>query len=86
MKSYKLVEWSYPTSQNAIDFGFSKTGCFTLHTANFEFVPFDGHKTVAGFLTFAEAKIAGNKLPFRWHTAMSEGWRAEGRKLEGVAA
>lgn len=76
---YKLVEWSYPTSDNAKRFGFYKTGCYTLHIANNAFVPFDGHKTVAGFKTIAEAKAMGNtQYPqFPWHKAMSEGWRAE---------
>jgi hypothetical protein len=76
MKSYKLVEWSYPSSPNAEQFGFAKKGCYTLHTANTEFVPFDGHKTIGGFATLSEAKAAGEPLPFPWHPAMSEGWRA----------
>ena len=73
----KRIEWSYPTSSNAKQFGFEQSGCFTLHTANMEFVPFDGHKTVAGFATLAEAKQAGEPLPFPWHPAMSEGWRSQ---------
>ena len=76
MKSYKLVEWSYPSSPNAVEFGFPKTGCYTLHTANMEFVPFDGHKTVGGYATLAEAKRAGESFPYPWHPAMKEGWRA----------
>lgn len=76
MKSYKLVEWSYPSSDNAKRFGFAKTGCYTLHTANGELVPFDGHKTVSGHATLAEAKKAGEAFPYPWHPAMSEGWRA----------
>lgn len=76
MKSYKLVEWSFPTSTNAKRFGFEKQGCFTLHVANAEFVPFDGHKTVSGHATLAEAKQAGLAFPFPWHQAMNEGWRA----------
>jgi hypothetical protein len=77
MKSYKLVEWSYPTSPNAIRFGFAKTGCYTLHTANVEFVPFDGHKTVSGHGTLEEAKQAGEAFPYQWHPEMSNGWRAD---------
>ncbi len=76
MTSYKIVEWSYPSSINAKQFGFPKTGCFTLHTANLELVPFDGHKTVGGFATLDEAKKAGEKFPFAWHGEMNSGWRA----------
>lgn len=72
MNSYKLVEFSYPSSPNAAKFGFAKTGCYTLHTAS----PTAGHKTVAGFATLREAKLAGSDVALPWHQAMSEGWRA----------
>jgi len=77
VKSYKLVEWSYPTSSNAKQFGFEKSGCYTLHTANNEFVPFDGHKTVGGFATLAEANQAGESFPLQWHESMKTGWRSK---------
>ncbi len=79
MKSYKLVEWSYPSSDNAKQFGFPKTGCYTLHIANNEFVPFDGHRTVSGHKTLAEARQKGNAdyPKFPWHNEMNNGWRAE---------
>lgn len=62
-RSYKLVEWSYPSSPNAVQFGFAKTGCYTLYTANHEFVPFDGHKTIGGYASLAEAKAARRNIP-----------------------
>jgi len=71
MISYKLVEFSYPSSTNASRLGFSKTGCYTLHTASTE-----GHKTLSGHATLKEAKAAGELLPHPWHPAMREGWRS----------
>lgn len=81
--SYKLVEFSYPSSPNAVEFGFAKTGCYTLHTANMGFVPLDGHKTVGGYATAkqaVQAGMTGRAALYPWHAEMNSGWRAEALK------
>jgi hypothetical protein len=88
MKSYKIVEWSYPSSPNAVRFGMSKTGCHTLHTANVDFVPFDGHKTVSGHATFAEAVREGiaNHPELPWHRSMTDGSGWQGKRMPAALA
>ncbi|MES2367035.1 MAG: hypothetical protein V4563_14260 [Pseudomonadota bacterium] len=71
----KLIEWSYPSSPNAVQFGF-KSGCYTLQTMDTNLVPFDGHKIVSAHATIKEARLAGESLPFPWHVSMASGWRA----------
>ncbi len=72
MKTYKIVEYSYPSSPNACRFGFSKVGCFTLLTAD----ETNGHKTQVAFATLTEAKSAGEAYKHPWHPEMNSGWRA----------
>lgn len=73
IRSYKLVEYAYPTSGFAKQFGFEKTGCYLLQTAD----PVNGHRTFGGYRTAAKAREAGELYPHPWHEAMNEGWRAQ---------
>ncbi len=60
----KSVEWSYPTSPNAVRFGFAKVGCWTL-----ELVDSAGNETpmpVSGHATKDQALEASRDWPQAW--------------------
>lgn len=64
IKTYKSVEWSYPTSTNAKRFGFPK-GCWTVSLEKFANGAFTA-KATAGFATRDEAVNAAAALPEPW--------------------
>lgn len=55
----KQIDFSYPTSTNATNMGFGKTGCWTISVANGNQVA----KAVAGFETQSEAIQAALAMP-----------------------
>ncbi len=60
----KCVDYSYPTSTNAVRFGFHK-GCWTVNLTTFS-ETCGNTKAVAGFATFAEARAHAETLPNEW--------------------
>ncbi len=54
----KSIGWSYPTSPNAKDLGFNKTGCYSVAVTP------GSPKALAGFKTLAEAKSYADTLPY----------------------
>ena len=60
----KAVEWSYASSANACEFGFSKSGCYTVTLRRFKN---DIGEPVAAFATLPEAQGYANGLPYEWH-------------------
>lgn len=59
----KRIVWSYPTSENAAKFGYSKTGCFTLQTGEHN-VPLEA---IAGHSEQCQLITMGNRLTdFTW--------------------
>ena len=62
--NYKNVDFAYPTSDHAKEFGFYKSGCYIFQTATLE----SGHKTHGGFATADEAAKLGDQFPeLPWH-------------------
>lgn len=64
MTTTKKIEWAYSTSTNAVQFGFSKTGCYTVELKEAVCVP---AKAIAGFKTIQEAEDYANTLPYAWY-------------------
>lgn len=60
----KEVGWSYPTSDNAKQFGFYKTGCWTVSLAFTMFPP----KAVKAFASESDATVFAESLPHEWST------------------
>lgn len=58
----KRVEWSYPTSTNAVSLGFSKDGCYSVELITGHEVP----KVIAGFDTIEAARAHAETLPEPW--------------------
>ena len=54
----KAIGWSYPSSPNAVRFGFSRTGCYSVNRLHGS----DRPKSLAGFATWAEAKAFADTL------------------------
>lgn len=51
-RKWKAVAYAYPTSENATQFGFGKTGCYVVETStNKDRIP----NAIAGFATSPEA-------------------------------
>lgn len=59
---FKTVEFSYPTSPNAVKFGFGKVGCWTVETAEDSNPP----KAVKGFSLRDDALAYAESLEFSW--------------------
>lgn len=59
---YKSVEFSYPTSTNAKNLGFHKTGCWTVETREGLAPP----KAVNGFLKKEDAIAYAESLSLEW--------------------
>lgn len=66
---YKYVGYSYPTSPNAEELGFYKSGCYSVHV-----IDANGDKLVAGYASKHEAVEHAKALPgvwwpqfIRWH-------------------
>ncbi len=58
----KCVDWSYPSSPNAVKAGFGSTGCWTVSTTCKGETP----KAVASFPERVEAITYAQSLPFKW--------------------
>lgn len=61
----KLVEWAYPTSDNARKFGFAKTGCWTVETQ----IGIEPPKALAGYVDRQSALKHAVSLQAEWHPA-----------------
>lgn len=62
--THKEVNWSYPTSPNAVKFGFSKSGCFTLSVIDRK--DFKLPKGISGHPTREQAIDAGIAIDLPW--------------------
>jgi len=60
----KSVEWSYPTSPNAVRFGF-KNGCWTVQICTGTGEP----RSIAAFITKAEAIAHAQQIKLDWNPA-----------------
>lgn len=63
----KRVEWAYPTSTNAVKFGFGKVGCWVVQTIErsgswFVWPP----KALKGFASKDDARAHGETLSCEW--------------------
>jgi hypothetical protein len=58
----KRIEWSYPTSPNAVKFKFSKVGCWTVELIEGTNPPW----VMEGFDTYEKAKAYANTIPEPW--------------------
>lgn len=58
----KRIEYSYPTSPNAKQLGFYKTGCYSVEVGEVH----KPKKAIAGFSTLEEAKQYAEKMPEMW--------------------
>jgi len=55
----KEIGWAYPTSPDACDYGFAKTGCYTVSLVAMNSKP----KTLKAFAGKDEAKAFAETLP-----------------------
>lgn len=58
----KEIGWSYPSSPNAVRFGFGKSGCWTVSTTRGQKPPV----ALSGHAERSEALTAALKLPYDW--------------------
>ena len=61
---FKYVDYAYPTSANAIQFGCRKAGCYVINTWDTETEK--GATPNGGFATRKEANEAADKMPEMW--------------------
>jgi len=59
----KLVQFSYPSSDNASRFGFAKLGCYTVETWELP----DAPVAIAGYYNKADAMAHAETLPEPWN-------------------
>ena len=64
----KQVEWSYPSSTNAVAMGFGKVGCWTVETVEYSPGP-NQPEAVKGFTNSFDANDYAEALPFAWNHA-----------------
>lgn len=57
----KQVGFAYPTSPDAVKFGFAKSGCYSVSLGGTD--PLTPPKSIAAFLTKREAFEYANKMP-----------------------
>lgn len=58
----KAVAYAYPTSPDAVRFGFGNTGCYTVEMHQLNHAP----KPVAAYATEAEARSHCERLPMEY--------------------
>ena len=65
----KSVQWSYPSSPNAVKFGFAKTGCYSVEVKKMKTTPgrIDVEwEELRGFSNKAAAVCFAETLPYEW--------------------
>lgn len=62
----KSVEYSYPTSDNAIRFGFEQEGCWTVQRVSRDNGQLRSTEAIAGFATLTEALEHARAWPLPW--------------------